>query len=263
MLVILLALIAGALYAIWLPQLRIQEVHATGPNTSSMEQAARSVLAGTYGYVIPRNSIFFFPKAAMRNVVLAQRPEVAAVSIKRSSFSSVSVSATPRVMAFVWCGVSKTATTTTACYEADTEGLVFKPLAGVLDSASVATTLAMPATGELRVYSPLGKEFTEGTSPVGTRVISAAAIPDALRFVKAIRELGIPVVALELRGDEADLWVNEATRITYVLGREQEAADLAASVIPTLNLVSGLIEYLDLRFSGRAYVKRYGEAVEE
>lgn len=255
----LCVLIAVALYVMWLPQLRIQEVTASGPGAQSVEEAALGALAGTYGYVVPRNSVFFFPKSAIRSAILTQHPDIAAVSIKRSSFDSIVLAATPRMAAFVWCGASIILPVNGSCYEADAEGLVFKPRPEELAASIGSTTPPQFVTNELRVYSALASELAEGASPVGMRVSYASAIPDALRFVKAIRELGVPVAALALRDDEADLWVNETTRITYVLGHELDAAQLAASVIPTLDLTDGTIEYLDLRFPGRAYVQRYGE----
>jgi hypothetical protein len=124
----------------------------------------------------------------------------------------------------------------------------------------LTTDTDTPATaGDLRIFAPLDREVGEGISPVGARIVNHDAIPDALRFVKAIRGLNVPVSSLALRGDEADLWLSGPTRITYVLGTEEMAAQLAASVVPTLDFTNASVEYLDLRFSGKAYVKRYGE----
>lgn len=231
----------------------------SGPSAQSVEEAALGALVGTYGYIVPRNSVFFFPKPAIRGAILAQHPDIAAISIQRSSFDSIELTVTPRAAAFIWCGTSIILPVSSSCYEADAEGLVFKPRVEVFAKSTGSTTPQHSVTSELRVYAALASELAEGASPVGMRVSYAAAVPDALRFVKAIRELGVPVAALALRDDEADLWLNEITRITYVLGHEQDAVQLAVSVIPTLDLTDGTIEYLDLRFPGRAYVQRYGE----
>lgn len=268
LLVLVLVLAAASLYALWLPQLRVQEVAANGPNADAVESIARQQLAGAYGFVIPRDSIFFFPQQDIREAALAQHPDIAAVSISRTSFSSIALTAVPRAKAFLWCGVSvDTAFAEGTCFEADSQGLIYSMAGSETDTASVAsagetasTTVATPVlNGDLRVFAPLDTELGEGQSPVGAHVVQAWAVPDALRFVRAIETLGVPVSSLALRGDEADLWLDGSTRITYVLGREASAATLAMSVIPTLDLTDGSIQYLDLRFNGKAYVKRYGE----
>ncbi|HEY0010825.1 MAG TPA: hypothetical protein VGB97_02835 [Candidatus Paceibacterota bacterium] len=253
-------LAALLLYLLWLPQVRVSEVEASGPNAESVESVVQAELRGTYAYIVPRNTIFFLPKDAIRAAVLREHPELAAVSISRASFRTIEIAGTLRAKAFIWCGTTPDAAMQgSACYEADAEGLIYRQ-AEVSTSTAVLTTESDAAItpGDLRIYSPVDRELTPDVSPVGSHIVSATAIPDALRFVKAIRGLGVPVSALAIHDDEADL-LSGPTRITYVLGREEDAAALAASVIPTLNLVDGTIEYLDLRFKGKAYVKKYGE----
>lgn len=262
-LVLLLILLAAVtLYLVWLPHLRIQSVTAEGPNAEEAASLARAQLSGTYAFILPRNSVFFIPKDQIREAVRAEYPAIAALSIKRTSFTSIALTGTPRAKAFIWCGPTAGADNPGgACFEADAEGLVYKPANVSTSTVVLSTGAGTPTTaGDLRIYAPLDRELGEGISPVGARIINHSAIPDALRFVKAIRELGVPVSALVLRGDEADLLLGSPTRITYVLGQEEMAAQLAASVIPTLNLTDGTVEYLDLRFNGKAYVKRYGES---
>jgi hypothetical protein len=249
------------LIAVWLPQLRVSEVTAEGPGAEQAVEAARSALSGTYAFILPRNSIFFLPKDEIREAVLMSESQIAALSIRRTSFHSIALTGTPRAKAFIWCGTTIDASFADGgCFEADAEGLVFRQ-AGVSTSTVVLSTGdETPATaGDFRIFAPLDREIGEGQTPVGARVMNHEAIPDALRFVKAIRSLNVPVSALALRGDEADLWLSGPTRITYVLGAEEMAAQLAASVVPALDLTNGSVQYVDLRFSGKAYVKRYGE----
>jgi hypothetical protein len=68
----------------------------------------------------------------------------------------------------------------------------------------------------------------------------------------------VPVVAFVIRGDEADLYAQSGTRITYVLGREEVTTQVAESAFPSLNLDDGSLEYVDLRFEGKAYFKKVG-----
>jgi len=84
---------------------------------------------------------------------------------------------------------------------------------------------------------------------------------EARRFWRSGKLAGLTglVHAVTLRGDEVDLHTEGGTRITYVIGDEGEAAILAATSFPTLNVNDGSIEYVDLRFRNKVYLKRVGE----
>lgn len=262
-LALLLLLIAGAFYLAWRPGFRIETVTASGPGSDVSKQIVLTDIGGTYLHILPRNSIFFYPQGKIRAAILDSIPETAAVSLQRDSFSSIHVTAIPREESFLWCGTSIDTPDPNGCYDADAEGFIFKPDAGSADSgmasSTASTTMPSSARGEVRIFAPLDRDISNGESPIRAHVVSASYLPNALKFVDAVRTLGAPVSALALRGDEADLWLGAKTRITYVLGQEREAADVAASALPTLNLADGSIQYVDLRFPGKAYVKKYGQ----
>lgn len=236
-------------YLAWMPALRISAVEADGPNAEAVEAITREALLGTHAFVLPRNSLFFIPEEDIRARILEAHPGIEAVSIRARGLDTLAVSTIGRAEAYVWCGSARDLLADT-CYSANAEGLIFAPV----PPETASTTEA------LRVYGPLVAQ--QGDSPVRARIESAPRIPEALRFVKAMRTLGADVNALSFRGDEADLYTEAGTRITYVLGREEEAAGIAASVFPQLSLNDGSIQYVDLRFAGKAYFKRVGEPAE-
>ncbi|MGB4076143.1 MAG: hypothetical protein WBK28_00360 [Minisyncoccia bacterium] len=235
---------------LWRPEVRIQEIILEGDaKFSPMKNLAGEALEGAYLGLVPRDSFFFYPERAMRAVLLETYPEVAAVAIGRSSFTSLTLIPTLRRSAFAWCGVpgSLTAEDST-CYEADVEGLVFAPLATLLTSSEV-----------LRVYAHLESAKENSLYPVKARVIGASMLPEILRFARSIESLGVPVASVAIRDDEVDLFVAPSTRLTYLLGQEKEARENAEAAFPTLTLTDGSIEYVDLRFNGKVYIKRVGE----
>lgn len=266
-LVVLALLVAGSFYFVWQPTFRVQSVSAQGPGADAAKQIVISRMAGTYLYIIPRNSIFFYPQSKMRAMILDAVPEAAAVSMKRDSFSSIIVTTIPRDESFIWCGTSvDTPNADGSCFDADVQGYIFKQADSVaVETTASSTASTTPAASkqtmreQIRVFGALDKELADGQSPIRRYVASAGKMSDALKFVDAMRTLGAPVSALAIRGDEADLWLNGPTRITYVLGHEQEAAETAASALPTLTLTDGSIQYVDLRFPGKAYVKKFGQ----
>lgn len=237
--VALALLVGSALYALNHPSLRIRTVETDGAHKLEMEAIAKTVMWGTFIGVIPQDSILFFSQHEIRSAILAKLPDVSALSIQRTGLSSIRISAVERAEAFSWCGVSA-ALPAAGCYEADGEGFIYR--------------LRESATTSLRIYAPLAHGDTE---PVGATVEAARQVPFALQLVRAIESLGAGVESVELRGDEADLYIYASrSRITYILGQEAEAAALAASVMPTISMTDGSIDYLDLRFEGKAYVSR-------
>lgn len=258
--VVLFLLIVGLIAFLWQPFVRVQAITSEGPHDAEVRVLVGVVLKGTYGYVLPRDSIFIYPEIPARERVLKEFPDIVAVSISRSGFSSLSVRSVPRTSAFTWCGAS--ALMPEPCYNADAEGLVFAPVAGIpaapfADATTTATTTE-PDLSSLRIYAPLQQEEADEGTPLRAHVMGAGRLPDALRFVKAMKLLNVAIVSVEIRGDEADLYTPGGTRITYILGKEVEAAALASSAFPTLSLNNGSLEYVDLRFEGKVYLKKRG-----
>ena len=230
-------------YGLHRPEVRIRSIDASGTHAEAMPRIALDALKGRYYAVIPKDSIFFYDEEEVRAALLASFPDISSLSIGRSGFSSLRVESLSRIQAFAWCGTMM-GDALESCYEADGEGFIFRETA--------------VASSTLRIYGQL-KDIDAPV--VGNKVAAADQVPIALQFVRAIESMGAGVESLQLRGDETDLFIRgSTTRITYILGKEREAAQLAASVLPTVNLTDGSIEYLDLRFEGKAYVKKVGEA---
>ena len=70
--------------------------------------------------------------------------------------------------------------------------------------------------------------------------------------------LGSPVSALAIHDGEVDVHLTSGTRLTYVLGHEQNAFTALVSAKSNFNLADGSLDYVDLRFDGKVYVKKKG-----
>lgn len=264
----LLILTGILLYVLWLPAFRVSAVVAEGPDPEGIERATKETLVGTHLFILPKNSIFFIPEREIRAHILETFPAVQAVSISATGLTSLKIGATIRASSFTWCGESVELPAPT-CYEADAEGLVFRetvipePTASTTASSSATTTnglfakKAEPSSeSSLLVYGPLeGAEM----GPIRSHVTYASALPGALKFIKGMRTLGADIRSVTLRDDEIDLHTRAGTRITYVIGEEGQAAILASTAFPTINVNDGSIDYVDLRFDNKVYLKRTGE----
>ena len=240
-----LALLVACIFVLlWQPFMRISTVSVSGAHAEEIRNELTPYLEGTYFFILPKNSIVFYEEQSMRERVLSLYPDVAATSITRSSLTSIAVEAIPRLESFLWCGESITLPLH-ACYSVDALGLVFKERAD------------MQGTTTLKVYVPLVEgQYTE---PVRGVISQSGNLPRVIDVARAFQELGPEIASLEVRDDEVDMYTPSGTRITYVVGDEEDALLLAASSFPTLNFTSGTLLYVDLRFKGKAYVRKLGE----
>ncbi len=252
--VLLVVLLGVSVYVLWRPALRVQNISIAGFDASTLEPIVKDTLSGTYAWILPHDSIFFFSALRIRGAVMNAYPDIATVSVSRTGFDSIKIETTERVSAFDWCG-SSADTAITTCYSTDEEGFIFaQSLAGIPDDGASTT----PHT--LRVYAPLDSAAVLDSSgtPIHSFVQNPSVIPAALRLERAIVSLGANVSSLQIRNDEADFFLVSGTRITYVLGHEEQAAQLAATAFPQINLNDGSVNYVDLRFDGKVYFKKKG-----
>ncbi len=260
---ILILLLFGAL--IWGLQqdvARISQVEILGADLSLVSYAT-STMQGNYFGIIPRDSIFFFPEEHIRANILASHNDIAAVSISRNGFTRISIKADYRVPIARWCGSTASTSSGQAsspqtasagveeyCYVFDANGVIF--------SAVSSTTQTVNA---FRLYAPidLARGWSPAVSvvePLHATITNADKIPTVFDFARQLSVFGSSVASIVIHDGEVDNNLANGTRITYVLGREQDAFTALVSARTNLNLSDGSIEYVDLRFDGKVYVKR-------
>jgi hypothetical protein len=230
-------LCGGTVYELNQNAVRISRVQIYGAD-QSLAAIALATMQGNYLGIIPRDSTFFFSASNIRANLLAAHPEIAAVSIFRNGFTGLSIKMDTRVPIARWCGSSLDATTTD-CYIFDAKGFVY------------ATTSPDVLVNSFSVY-----ESISGTVPIGSTLPNAREFPSAFDFARQLDTLGSPVIRIIFRGDEVDDYLASDTRITYILGDEQNAFTALASARVNFNLADGSVEYVDLRFDGKVYLKK-------
>ena len=226
---------------------------------------ATRALQGSYLGIIPRDSIFFFPSARIRANILAAHPDIAAVSIFRNGLTSLSIKVDERIPAARWCGPSPTASSID-CYLFDAKGIIYATTSvnstdstDSTNSPQASSPQAAQLMNSFIVYEPLTNE----ASPIGSTLPNAKEFPSAFDFARQLDTLGSPVAYIVFRNDEVDDYLTSPadggasnTRITYVLGDEQNAFAALVSAHANLNLMDGSVEYVDLRFDGKMYLKK-------
>lgn len=234
---------ASVLYLFWRPEVRIAEIHAdTREDPTEVSALVEDTLDGRTQYVLPKDSIFFFPEEEVEQALLRAYPRIKEVQIRRDGFTGISVETLNRESAFLWCGTPEE--TLPSCFETDETGVVYKEYFQIGSST------------QLLVHAYIDTASTTDSYPLRARVIGYEHLPAVLAFIQTIEALGTPIPEASIRGDEIDLFAESGTRITYVLGKEERAQKDARASLPSLNLMDGSISYVDLRFPGKVYVRR-------
>lgn len=258
--ILFLLLLAAAVYGIWQSSVRISRVTLYSEDTL-LAQYAKEAMRGTYFGIIPRDSTFFFPTSRIRAAILADHPNIAAVSIFRNGFTGISLKPSERVPIARWCGTSPEtrfdledsdlrSNLVSNCYVFDANGYIF-----------AAATTSMKTINTFTLYAPL--DIAQGeppavsaVEPLRATIAHADRIPTIFDFARQLGTRGSPTTHIVVRGDEVDAYLASGTRITYVLGKEQSAFTALISANENFNLSDGSIEYVDLRFDGKVYLKR-------
>jgi hypothetical protein len=238
--VITVLIFGGVLYELQQPTFRISEVQIFGAD-QSLALLAKTVMTGRYFGIVPRDSTFFYPARAIRAGILAENPDIAAVSIFRNGFTGLSIRTTDRTPIARWCGLTPTPHVEEYCYVFDASGFIF-----------TAAGTSTETIQSMKLYAPLVDNALE---PLRANILRANNLPSLFDFARQLGTLGSPVSESIIRDDEVDDILLSGTRITYVLGNEQEAYTALVSAHTNLNLSDGSVEYVDLRFGGKVYVK--------
>lgn len=242
---VLLCIMLGALvWGFWQSSVRIKEVIIYGADASFAEYATRA-MQGSYLGIIPRDSTLFFPESRIRSDILAMYPDIAAVSIFRKGFTGLSIKIDYRAPVARWCGATPEITASSSpavmnCFVFDSNGFIY------------ASTTNIQLVNSFVLYEPL----TQGNEIIGSTLLHAEQLPAAFDFARQLDTFGPPVLSVAIRDDEVDDILTSGTRITYVLGHERDAFTALVSARDNMNLADGSLEYVDLRFDGKVYLKK-------
>ena len=258
-------LCSALVYGLWRDSVRISRVVIYGAD-QSFSEVATAAMQGSYLGLAPRDSVFFVPESRIRSNIMAAHPDIAAVSIFRNGLTGLSIKVDYRVPVAQWCGASPdprrfdlNASSTRSnlvgsgadCYFFDASGFVF----ATTSTDSTGSPQAAQSVNSFTVYEPWASQASP-TSPIGSTLPNADKLPSAFDFARQLVSFGSPVTEIVFRDGEVDDYLESGTRITYVLGHESDAFTALASARTNLNLSDGSLDYVDMRFDGKVYLKK-------
>jgi len=251
--VLLLLLLGASVYGFWQPSVRIKRVEVFG-STLPLQPIVLETIAGSYLGIIPRDSIFFYPERDIRSRIIATYGAVATISFFNNGLDGLTLKVTSRVPIARWCPDELTEIVSSStpreeayaeCYLFDDRGLLF------------ATSSEVALVNPFLVHAPL-----DPTAEIRGQILpERERLPAAFNFARQLGSFGSSAISVAVATPEATITLKKGTRVTYVLGKEEEAYAALTSAKEKVNLNDGSIDYVDLRFSGKVYLKRKGDTV--
>ncbi len=238
--ILLLLMLAGAVYGLRQSAVRISHIQISGTSVD-LTHYATEAMQGMYLWLVPRDSFFFIPEGRIRSAILADYPGFAAVSIVHTGLTGISITVTERTVVARWCGVVRS-DLTTDCYVFDPNGFIF--------------AIATATTSALNSFSLHASLVSSSTNPIRATLADADTLPATFDFARRVGTFGSTVATIEIQNGEVNMYLKSGTRITYVLGHEQNAITALVSASSNLNLADGSLDYVDLRFNGKVYLKK-------
>jgi len=237
---------------------RITRVTVIGAS-ASFAAYATDAMRGSYFGLIPRDSVFFYPASSIRSAILAAHPEVAAVSVARDGFDGVTVQVDNRMPVGRWCGPAPDPMPP-ECYVFDASGFIYATTSvPAWLPAALAGTSSPAASSDVADHSfVLFEALASSTASVDATLPTAAGLPAVFDFARKLDSFGSPATVISIHDGEADDYLASGTLVKYVLGQEQDAYAALSSAQAQFNLANGSVEYVDLRFSGKIYLKKRG-----
>jgi cell division septal protein FtsQ len=115
------------------PFLRVTTIAVTGAQTLNAEEIKQFVqqrIAGTYGWVYPKDDILLYPQTLIEHDLATAYPVLKLVEVHADNFHTIGVVLHERQPAALWCAVD--------CYVMDENGVVYAPAQGTSTDQYVA-----------------------------------------------------------------------------------------------------------------------------
>ena len=235
--VLLIALIGASLVAVNVSTFAIKSILVRGTTSvpsGDVELLARKDIAGSYFYLVPRASVFFYPHATLLKDISALSPRIASVQMHVSATRILVIDIMERSQRYLWCRES------TDCLYLDDNGFAF----------------AHAFTGKGLPY-PI---FDIGSS---TPTLERVALPPStfIPLARFIDTLPSGVTRVRIEGQRSEISMAAGYRLIvntytdFATARKNLAVTLASPEL-TVPLSRGTtLQYIDLRVPEKVFYK--------
>ena len=232
-------LAVGSVYFLRLEAFQISEIQVKGTvniSETKLEDKLNMILEGSYIYIIPRASIFFYPKQEITDYIKSNFPEAQEFRVSANPNGVLEVEILERKPGALWCGGG-------VCYLMDNTGLVFGR-AVELDPTFIQ-------------YSGL-----IAGDPVNQRFGQSGFYSDLLALVGKVQSFGLTPRKVQIEDDSNAVMVLEDGSLIKFISNEVALPGLAENLrlfLADLKEKNGganpPFQYIDVRYGNKIFYK--------
>jgi cell division septal protein FtsQ len=248
--------IAGSIIFIFhLDNFRIGTVSVIGTTSISeaeVKDLAKAVIDGSYGHVLPRNSILLYPKQEITSTLHSKFLKVLSVKVQRDGLRGITISIQERTPFALWCGSDiLTAKVNGKCYFMDSDGLLY----------TEAPTFSSD------VYLQYYGGTIEGKNILGKHYLPATDFKNLDRFVRTLISSGVETKHILVSDGSIEIYLGEketpfSTRLRFSLAQPYDKSlsafntfISAQTTMTTVQKYLKTVEYINFRFGNKIYSK--------
>lgn len=238
----ILAAVGGIIFLLRINEMRIREISvvSSGENLVAEDEAeikekVGEVLSGNYFFIIPKNSVFFYPQKELREKLLKSFPSVANLNIEASPWEGLLIRVEPRLSSALWCRAEE-------CFSMDSHGFIFEKVG--------ASAAGFKFEG-LLTGDPLGRTFGD-----------ASLISFMKDFVDKLSKLGLNTLLIKVYNeDKAEAILDNGSFVIFSPKPDAggEVADNLSLLINNLKEKNGgtlpELQYVDTRYGNKLFYK--------
>ena len=236
-----LAVLGGLIGILHLPNLKVENIDLKGNTFSSANNVLLTIkddISGNYFGVIPKSSVFVYPKRKIESDILEKYKSIEKVTIKATNLQSIAVNVMERKLHSLWCRESN-------CYLMDDGGYIF--------------SIAPDYSHDLYfVYSGL----VTAANPIGQNFLPSPEFQEVNEFIENVKKLSLQPVSLRATDpQDFQLSLDSGARILFTNNQPYETTLSNLQTILDPNNPAGTridlskIDYVDLRFGNKIYYK--------
>lgn len=232
--------------------LRIEKVNIFGTNIVKEEEVlnfSNTIISGKYFFLIPKNSVFFYPKEKIKNGLLNKFGRIEEVYPAVDNGNTLVISISERSPEYLWCGKDFVENNNTdgRCYFMDKMGVIF--VKSPEFSPNVFFTF----------YSPLAST----TEPIGATIFGTEELNRIISFKDNISDMGFDSKSLVvLKDGDYELNLTRSGKILFNkkddFTRLTDNILLAITSLPLSEEIKSKIDsllYIDVRFGNKVFYK--------
>ena len=228
-----------SIYALLQPEFRIQRIGIDGSESLPREEITSLVKQGLSGKavgLIPREHTLLFPKRRLEAAIAAAFPIFSDVRVAREGLSAVRVSLISRTPYVIWCESS--------CYFVDETGFAFATSTKEAD----------------QLYYRFARNTVATSTPLGRFVAEPQRLRELSTLVQQLEELSLAVSEVQLGEEEVTAVLRGGARLLLPGTDFDGAVGHLRRLLAEKGLVARaggglLVEYVDLRYGNKIYVK--------